>query len=86
VEEYTNKICSREEDAAETINPTTKSTAIPIGRSSNARIKNNTNSTSSPKSSTPKRAQRGITTTPNENQNSTRTKRNVQKRKRDGSK
>jgi hypothetical protein len=83
VKEYTDMICSREEHATETANATKNSTATPTGRSSNACNNNNTDSTPSPKSSTPKRKKRGTTATPNKTQNSTRTKRNVQKRKRD---
>jgi hypothetical protein len=83
VKEYTDMICTREEHGPETTDATTNCTATPIGRRSNAHNDNNTYSTPSPKSSSPKRTQRGATATLNEMQNSTGMKQKMQKRKRD---
>jgi hypothetical protein len=84
VKEYTDMICTREKHGPETSGATTNRTATPKGRRSNAHNHNNTYSTSSPKSSSPKRTQRGATATLNEMQYSTGMKQNTQKRKRDG--
>jgi hypothetical protein len=65
VKEHTDKICSREEVAAETSNPTPTTISTPTHRRTSKPNKNtNTNSTPSPKSSTPKRAQRSTTPLP----------------------
>jgi hypothetical protein len=83
VKEYTYMICSRKEHTTDTANATTNSSSTPTGRLSNAHSNNETNSTPIPKSSTPKRTQRGKIATPNETQNSIGMKRNAEKRKWD---
>jgi hypothetical protein len=83
VKEYTDMICTREDNTPETIDTTSNHTATPIGRRSNAHNNNKTSSTPSPKSSSPKRTQRGATATQNETTNSTELKQSTQKRKRD---